>query len=58
MIVNGGKEISPRLILSVSDKTGKQIIKADHLPIKDFIDAKVTHQPVIGKEGKWRRNGM
>ncbi|XP_066915550.1 uncharacterized protein [Clytia hemisphaerica] len=39
-------------------QTGTQMGSSDHLPIKVTINAKVTHQSVFGKPGRWRRNGV
>ena len=39
-------------------QVGEQIGLSDHLPIKTVVNVKVTHQPVFGKEGRWKRNGV
>ena len=37
---------------------GEQIDKSDHLPITLSISTNVAHQPIFGKQARWRRNGV
>ena len=39
-------------------EVGEQIGSSDHLPITTTIHKKITHQPVMGREGRWKRNGV
>ena len=37
---------------------GEQIDRSDHLPITISISTNVSHQPIFGKQARWRKNGV
>ena len=60
-----GNESTPDVTLVGRKWDGKctwevceQIGSSDHLPIKITVNSKITHQPILGKAARWKRNGV